>query len=289
MIYPSITKFKGYVELKDFRPPTKKRYVHYVWQLTKHHDRDPASLSEDQVRGYFLFLREEQHTSPSLMKGHKYALRCFYRDCLRMDNWTVFDEVRIAPVRTLPVILSRQEIAQLFSQVRQQRFAICLRLMYHCGLRVGEAVSLQVRDIRGRQQPPCLHIRDGKGGKDRYVPIAEAMVEELRQWWQTHRHPQLIFPAYGRGSQMGIDSVQEVFRQARLAAGITPPATPHTLRHSYATHLLEQGVSLIQIQKYLGHARLATTAIYLHLTAVSEARTQVALAALYQPSTNYRR
>jgi site-specific recombinase XerD len=140
-----------------------------------------------------------------------------------------------------------------------------------------------------------LHIRNAKGGKDRYVPLVPGLVEELRAWWRTHRNPKLVFPAPPRAQgpvvarplsqttePMSIASVQEVFRLARVASGIHPAATTPTLRHSYATHLLEEGVSLRQISSYLGHASLDTTAIYTHLTAVSEARTQVALATLYQ-------
>jgi site-specific recombinase XerD len=292
----SIKLFKQYVELRDYRRATKEHYVRYLWKLAEHFDRDPAELSEDQVRQYFLFLREELQASPAVLKGNKWALRCFYRECLKVTGWTVFDEVRIAQPKTLPVVLAREEVQRLLATVREPRFALCLRLMYYCGLRVSEAVSLQVRDIRPHQGSPHLHIRNGKGGKDRYVPLPAGLLEELRTWWRTHRHPQLIFPAPAQttGPVVPIDrsqslkamstaSVQEVFRLARQASGVNPEATSHTLRHSYATHLLEEGVSVRQISSYLGHESLDTTAIYVHLTAVSEARTHAALAVLYQP------
>jgi site-specific recombinase XerD len=295
--YPCITQFKQLVELKDYRPPTKEAYVRCLWRLAEHYDGDPAKLTEDQLRRYFLFLREEQQCSPSIMKMAKWALRCFYRECVKATGWSVFDELRIAEPKTMPVVLSRAEVQRVLDAVREARFAVCLRLMYHCGLRVGEAVSLGVRDIFGRQNPPRLHIRNAKGGKDRYVPLASAMVEELRAWWRTHRNPKLVFPSPAHPKEravlsrslsqttepMSVASVQEVFRLARLASGIHPEATTHSLRHSYATHLLEEGVSLRQISSYLGHESLDTTAIYTHLTAMSEARTQQALAALYQP------
>jgi len=295
--YSSITQFKQYVELRDYRPSTKKEYVRCVWKLAEHFECDPAALCENQLREYFLFLRQELQCSCSVMKGVKWALRCFYHECVKATGWIVFDELRIAEPKTVPVVLSRAEVQTLLETVREARFAVCLRLMYHCGLRVGEAVSLEVKNILGRQSPPRLHIRNGKGGKDRYVPLAPAMVEELRAWWRTHRNPKLVFPAPPGPKQravvspplsrttepMSISSVQQVFRLARLASGIHPEATTHSLRHSYATHLLEEGVSLRQISSYLGHESLDTTAIYTHLTAMSEARTQVALATLYQP------
>jgi integrase/recombinase XerD len=293
----SILQFKQLVELKDYRPPTKEAYVRCLWRLAEHYDSDPAQLTEDQLRQYFLFLREEQQSSPSTMKMAKWALRCYYRECIKATGWTVFEDLRVAEPQTLPTVLSRQEVQQVLTVVREPRFAVCLRLMYYCGLRVGEAVALEVKDILGHQHPPCLHIRNGKGGKDRYVPLAPAMLKELREWWPTHRNPKLIFPSPPSSKEqrvvgqsmkqtsqpMSVASVQEVFRLARRASGIRPEATTHTLRHSYATHLLEEGVSLRQISSYLGHESLDTTAIYTHLTAISEARTQAALSALYQP------
>ena len=293
----SITQFKQLVELKDYRPPTKKEYVRWAWKLAEHFGCDPATLSENQLREFFLHLRQELQCSPSVMKGAKWALRCFYRESLKMTGWMVFDELRIAEPKTVPVVLSRAEVQKVLGVVREPRFAVCLRLMYYCGLRVGEAVSLEVGDILGRQSPPRLHIRNAKGGKDRYVPLALAMLKELRAWWRTHGNPKLLFPAPPSAKDravaslpmslstepMSVGSVQEVFRLARLASGIQAEATPHSLRHSYATHLLEEGVSLRQISSYLGHESLDTTAIYTHLTDISEARTQAALAALYQP------
>jgi integrase/recombinase XerD len=276
--HPSILKFKQLVELKDYRLPTKKEYVRCVWKLAEHFDGDPASLNENQVRQYFLFLRQELQASPSVMKGAKWALRCFYRECIKATGWTVFEDLRVAEPKSMPTVLSREEVQRLLGTVREARFATCLRLMYYCGLRISEAVSLEVKDILGRENPPRLHIRNAKGGKDRYVPLAAAMLAELREWWRTHRNPMSQTPV-----PMSTASVQEVFRLAQQTSGVHSRATPHTLRHSYATHLLEEGVSLRQISIYLGHESLDTTAIYTHLTAISEARTQAALRRLYQP------
>jgi integrase len=218
---------------------------------------------------------------------------------VKVQGWTVFQEVRIAEPEVLPIVLGRAEVQALLAVVREPRFRTCLRLMYHCGLRVGETVAIEVRDLHGKETPPRLHIRNGKGGKDRYVPVAPAMIQELRDWWIVHRHPKFLFPSPGRGwadrtlslsqtmtrsiAPMSVSSVQMAYRLARAASGVNSASTTHSLRHSYATHLLEEGVSLRQISQYLGHESLDTTAIYTHLTAISEARTQAALAALYQP------
>ena len=297
--YPSIAKFQQLVELKDYREPTKKEYVRYVRKLAEHVQCDPATLTENQVREYFLFLRQHKHYKRSPMKAAKYALRCVYVECLQITGWTVFREVRIAEPQVLPVVLARAEVQSLLQAVREPRFRACLRLMYHCGLRVGETVLIEVTDLHGRETPPRLHVRHGKGGKDRFVPLTPALVEELRQWWRTHRNPRFLFPSPGRGwadrtlslsesmahstAPMSVSSVQMAYRLARAASGVNTASTTHSLRHSYATHLLEEGVSLRQISQYLGHESLDTTVIYTHLTALSEARTQTALATLYQP------
>ncbi len=128
----------------------------------------------------------------------KWALRCFYRECLKVTGWTRFRGFADRrTTKTLPVVLSRVEVQRVLDCVREARFAVCLRLdVYTAGCAVGEAVSLGVKDILGAaKSPPCLHIRNAKGGKDRYVPVALAMVEELRAWWRTHRNPKLVFPS----------------------------------------------------------------------------------------------
>ncbi|MGD0094599.1 MAG: tyrosine-type recombinase/integrase [Planctomycetota bacterium] len=297
--YASIHQFQQLVELKDYRPATKKEYIRYVCKLAEHFQCDPATLSENQIREYFLFLRQHKHYKHSPMKAAKYSLLCFFLDCVKVRGWTVFQEVRIAEPEVLPIVLARAEVAALLAAVTEPRFRTCLRLMYHCGLRVGEAVGIEVRDVHGQETPPRLHLRNGKGGKDRYVPLAVAMVAELRVWWRAHRNPVFLFPSPGRGwadrtlslsqamrrsiAPMSVSSVQMAYRLARAASGINPASTTHSLRHSYATHLLEEGVSLRQISQYLGHESLDTTVVYTHLTALSEAKTQAALAALYPP------
>ena len=193
--YPSITQFQQHVDLKDYRLPTKKEYVRNLRKLAEHFQCDPAKLTESQLREYFLFLRQHKGYKHSAMKAAKFALRCFYLECLKLATWTVFNEVRIAEPDVLPVVLSRTEVQALLGALTEARFRTCLRLMYHCGLRVGETVTLRVRDIHGRETPPRLHIRNGKGGKDRYVPIAPPMVQELRRWWLTHQNPEFLFPS----------------------------------------------------------------------------------------------
>jgi site-specific recombinase XerD len=171
-------------------------------------------------------------------------------------------------------------------------------LIYHTGLRVGEAVRIELRDLRETHTDhPRLHVRCGKGGKDRFVPLSAAMVTELRDWWKTHKHPTFLFPGPTTGwrergqpadaaaradTHLSVSAVQTTFRLARAASGLPAEATVHTLRHCYATHLLEEGVSLRLIAQYLGHVSLDTTVIYTHLTPLNEARTRAALEVLHR-------
>jgi len=294
LTYPCIQRFREHVQLKDLLPHTQRAYLRPVWQLANHCRQDPAELSEDQVRGFFLHLRQDRALGcPSLTRART-ALRWLYTECLQVGgSWKVFGEVRIKRSHKLPLVLNRQEVAQLLKTVRAPRFRVCLRLIYHCGLRVGEAVRLEVDDLQNtRTEAPYLRVRQGKGRKDRVVPLSPAMVSELRQWWQTHRDPRWLFPSPGRGRTQGTgvpaeramekSSVQMAFRlacrQCRAARGVCV----HTLRHCYATHLLEEGVGLRLIGQYLGHSSLDSTVIYTHLTAVSEAKARSALATLHQ-------
>jgi site-specific recombinase XerD len=295
---PSLAKFSAFVQLKDFRAPTKKEYVRYVRRLGDHYQCDPALLTEDQVRAYYLELRQVRKFGSSAMKVAKCALRAFFQDCLHITGWTVFQEVRIAPPKNLPMVLAREQVATLLQAVELPRYRTVLGLIYHTGLRVGEAVRIELRDLRDTHTDhPRLHVRCGKGGKDRFVPLSPTMLQELRDWWKTHRHPTFLFPGPTTGwweraqpadaaqravTHLSVSAVQNTFRLARATVGLSAEATVHTLRHCYATHLLEEGVSLRLISQYLGHASLETTLIYTHLTPLNEAKTRAALDVLHR-------
>lgn len=293
--YPSIQQFRQFVELRDYAPATKKEYVRYLRVAARHFGADPASATEEQLGAFFLQVRQTQRYSPSSLKLLKCSLRLFFRDLLhRGEHWRVFSDLRIRPAEVLPLVLSQEEVGRLLGCVRQERFRVCLTLIYHCGLRVGEAVSLEIRDIES--QRGLLRIRQAKGRKDRCVPIAPAMLEILRGYWRSHRHARWLFPAPGRDwrfepqelaarlrgatQHLSVSAVQLACRMARAQAGLRPEVHVHTLRHSYATHLLEEGVSLRHISEYLGHKSLDTTAVYLHLTVPNEAKARDAVGAL---------
>jgi site-specific recombinase XerD len=163
-------------------------------------------------------------------------------------------------------------VRRILGCIHRQRYRVCLSTIYACGLRVQEGVHLQVRDIDSDRMQ--VHVRHGKGAKDRYVPLPESTLKMLRQYWCTHRHALWLFPARTRAgvspstatTPMSVSGVQKTFKAALQESGVQKPATVHTLRHSYATHLLEAGVNLRLIQAYLGHNSPQTTAIYTHVT-----------------------
>jgi integrase len=188
-------------------------------------------------------------------------------------DWHIFNILKAQSERRLPAVLTRQEIDLIFENITTFHNYSFLSTVYSCGLRLQEALFLQVSDIDSERK--LIHIHRGKGAKDRYVPLPDSTLNLLRRYWVTHRNSKLIFPALGRGHNLGpssknpmaIDSVQGAFRRAKFKAGITKRrVSVHTLRHSYATHLLEAGVNIRVIQRYLGHTQLETTMVYLHLT-----------------------
>jgi integrase/recombinase XerD len=188
--------------------------------------------------------------------------------------------VRANPEFKLPVILSATEVRKILARVPLLDHRVGLITIYSCGLRLGEGLRLQVRDIDAERM--LLHIRGGKGNKDRYVPLPGRTLQLLRQQWKTHRHPTLIFPAKGHSGQgaatarepMCRTTLQRAFRLGLNASGVKKHAHIHTLRHSYATHLLEQGENLRQIQVNLGHSSPVATVIYTHLTTLCKTQHQ---------------
>lgn len=297
--YPSVVRFIGHVQLKAARPRTVEAYRMMIRLLARHAGQDPASLDEEAVRAFFLYLvRDRQYSSQSIRQARA-ALTAFYVEMLDLRDWKVFSTVKTKDLTKLPLVLTREEVATVLSHVREQRFAVPLRLIYLCGLRLSECLNIEVKDIK--RTGMRLHVREGKGGKDRMVPLPEAALHDLEQWWPWHKHPRFLFPAMGRSWKatqqrgkeerdrlqrlqmhtaehpMSDSALQNAWRIALAASGVDRRAHIHTLRHSYATHLLEEGVSLRYVSAYLGHARLEQTLVYAHLTAVSEAQTQAAV------------
>ena len=263
------------LQLRGLAERTQEAYTRAVGQLAAHYHKSPDQITEAELRQYFLFIKNVKHYSRNTMTVAICGIRFFYEQTLNRQ-WAIFGIVRPAPEKKLPVILSRAEVRQILGCIRLPRYQICLSTIYSCGLRLQEGTHLQVADIdSGRRM---IHVRHGKGAKDRYVPLPQRTLELLRQYWKTHRNPVLMFPAEGRDhidlqqatAPMSKSSVQDAFRASLKESGNNKRASVHTLRHSWATHLLEAGVNLRLIQEWLGHSSPATTSVYTHLTVKAE-------------------
>lgn len=263
------------MQLRGLAERTQESYVQAVRQLAGHYHKAPDQISEEELRQYFLFLKNVKHVARSTHTLALCGIKFFYEHTLRRE-WHTLEFARPAKEKKLPMVLSMQEVGQILSCVHYTRYRACLTTIYACGLRLLEGVSLQVKDIDGTRK--MVHVRHAKGGKDRYVPVPQAVLAILRGYWATHRNPTWLFPSVHSvyapqqtAQFMHETGVQKAFRAAVRESGIQKDATVHTLRHSYATHLLEAGVNLRVIQGYLGHNSPATTAIYTHLTSVVNA------------------
>jgi site-specific recombinase XerD len=264
-------RFLDDLQLHGFAVRTQESYMRAVRKLAYHYHKAPDKITEEELRQYFLYLKNDKKWSRASMTISICGIKFFYEHTLKQE-WATFNLVRPAPDKRLPTILSREEVRLILRKVRLLRYRTCLVTIYSCGLRLTEGTNLQVRDIDSSRL--LLHIHHGKGGKDPYVPLPATTLALLREYWKIHRNPTWIFPAPSRGNNkaavanrpMPYCNVQDAFRAALKASGINKRATVHTLRHSYATHFLEAGVNLRQIQENLGHNSPSTTALYTHLT-----------------------
>jgi integrase/recombinase XerD len=259
------------MQLRGYSERTQEMYVRAVRQLCKHYKKSPDLITEEELRDYFLHNKNVRKWSRTASTIAICGIKFFFTYTLKKE-WTTFQLVRPPKEKTLPSILSRQEVRRIFKQVRFDRHLICLIAIYSLGLRLQEGTHLQVSNIDSDRM--FVHIHRGKGNKDRYVPLPKRTLERLREFWKTHRNPVLLFPAPGRGGigmpttvkPMPKSSIQIAFRKAKISAGVHKPVSVHHLRHSYAVHLLEAGVDIRLIQEYLGHNDPRTTLIYTRLT-----------------------
>jgi site-specific recombinase XerD len=263
------------MQLRGLSEGTQEAYVTVVKQLAEHYGKSPDRISEEELRNYFLYLKNDKGIATSTFIVAVCGIKFLYQRTLRRE-WPTFDLVRASREKKLPVVLSIAEVRRILNCIRRPQYRVCLSTIYACGLRVREGVHLQVGNIDSEQM--VVHVRHGKRSKDRYVPLPTWTLEMLRRHWLTHRHPVWLFPERLRTGEpptaatrpMTARGVQHCFKAALQDSGVQKEATVHTLRHSYATHLLEAGVSLRLIQAYLGHSSIQTTSIYTHLTRKTE-------------------
>ncbi|CAG19747.1 tyrosine-type recombinase/integrase [Photobacterium profundum] len=249
------------------RPATIDAYSRAVRRISQFFDRCPDAMTTADLKQYFASLIQTH--SWSTVKLDRNGLQFFYRHTLEKE-WQWLDIVKPPQSKKLPDIITAQQVALLISMTKQKRYQIFFLTLYTMGLRLGEGLSLTVHDID--QHTMQVHIRDGKGGKDRLVPVPQRTLNALRAHWLTHRHPRLIFPGKGCNTDNPMDrgGVQKAMKLVLKDCGINKPISPHSLRHCFATHLLEQGLDLRSLQILLGHASLNTTARYTRMTQIKQ-------------------
>lgn len=247
------------MELRNFAPYTVTLYVDNVARFARHFGKSPELLGREHVRQYLVYLVEERKLAWGTYNQALAALRYLYRWVLQRGE-VVVDIRGPKRVRHLPEVLSVDEVSRFFAAVVSYKHRMALMTAYSAGLRISEVVNLQVNDIdRARM---VIHVREGKGGKDRYTILSPVLLEMLRHYCWAVRPVSYLFPGRSPDKPISDSQVQRACREARAVAGIDKEISPHTFRHSFATHLLEAGTDLRVIQALLGHSSPQTTALY---------------------------
>ncbi len=257
--------------LRNFTPKTIQAYVRCVARFARYFHRSPERLGPEEVRAYLLYLLQERKASMSYYNQTRCALRFFYRVTLGRDDVLA----SIVPARqpqTLPVVLSADEVAWFFAAIGNFKHRAILITAYAAGLRVSEVARLRVEDIDSQRM--VIRVRQGKGQKDRYVMLSPRLLEILRTYWKAERPRGFLFPGATPDQPIAVNSVHKACARAAGYAKLGKHVTVHTLRHSFATHLLEAGTDLRTIQVLLGHRSFNTTARYVHVAIASMASTR---------------
>lgn len=251
--------------LRGMATRTQESYLRAVAGLARYYGRSPDQLNSDQVQGYLLHLLRERRLARSSVNQYGCAFRFLYGQVLGLDGEVFQIPLAAAPQR-LPEILGRGEIAALLGCAPHLKARALLSSAYALGLRVSELCALRPEHIDSAADRMCVHVVQGKGARDRYVPLSADVLDLLRSYWRAEHPLNWLFPARRDATRaLDIKSAQRWYYLARDAAGITKRGGIHTLRHCYATHLLEAGVDLHCLSQWLGHGYLSTTARYLHL------------------------
>jgi site-specific recombinase XerD len=250
------------LRLRNYSPRTVACYVAAIAHFARHFGQSPDRLGADAVRSYQLHLLQ-QRASWSRFNQTVCALRFFYGITLGRPEVVAMVPYGKRP-QTLPAVLSRAEVLRLFAAVPEGRNRTLLRTTYACGLPAGEVVHLRVTDIDSQRM--VVVVRQGKGQKDRLVPLSPVLLEELRAYWRLARPRDWLFPGQGTSGHLHVGGVQRMLTRLVRPLGLGKRVSLHTLRHSYATHLLEAGVDVVTLQRLLGHRDLQTTSRYLHVS-----------------------
>lgn len=251
------------MKLRRFSPKTITCYLACMKGVAKHFRKSPAELGDEEIRAYLHYLMEERKASQSVLVQTYSALKFFFENTLQ-KQWNAIRIPRCKQRRKLPGVLTREEVESILSATKNLKHRAILMTLYSAGLRIGEVTRLKVSDIESGRM--MIRVNEGKGLKDRYTLLGERNLEMLRRYWKAYRPLEWLFPGRNASDPVSISAIQRVFKTSLAKAGIKKKASVHTLRHCFATHLLESGTDLYYIQRLLGHKSAGTTSVYLHIT-----------------------
>ncbi len=274
---PLRQRFTEDMQLRGLAPTTQRSYLHYVADFARFYNTSPEHLDLEAVRQYELYLLHEKKLSPESINSLVSSVQFLYLTTLEMP-WGKECFPRVRRAYKLPVVLSPEEVGQFFDSVPSLKYRAALMTCYGAGLRISEAVSLKVSDIDSQRM--LLRVEEGKGGKDRYVMLSPRLLAVLRCYWRAARPKEYLFPSWRQGRHLTSGALSTACREASQRCGLVKRVTAHTLRHSFATHLLENGADTRIIQVLLGHSRIDTTARYTRVSAHVVAGTPSPLDAL---------
>ncbi len=256
-------QMKDDIELKGLSIHTQRSYLLQVNQFIRHFGKSPRQLGEKEIKAYLLYLIREKKSSTGTVNQCYHALKFLYETTL--NRYRVMARItRLKSIKQLPVVLDKEEVESLFSVLKNIKHRAILMLIYSSGLRLMEAAQLKVTDVDSKRM--LIRIKQGKGSKDRNTILSKAALKALREYWSQYRPKEWLFEGRFPDRPISGRAIHRVMIKAKKLAGITKPATVHTLRHSFATHLLEAGTELYHIQLLLGHSSINTTTIYLHVS-----------------------
>lgn len=251
------------MKLREFASKTQSAYLYAVIGLVKHYQKPPTSITHQEVEDYILYLRESLGRSWNTCNVAISGIKFLYNVTMK-DGGLVWKMPERKTLKKLPVILSQEEVERIVYAHTNIKHRAMLLITYSGGLRAGEVVRLKVSDIDGKRM--MIRVTQGKGGKDRYTILSRTCLEELRDYYRAYKPIDWLFPAPNRQKHLSVCTLSRIFKKAKKNSGITKDGTVHSLRHAFATHLLEAGCDIRIIQKLLGHKSIQTTSIYTHVT-----------------------
>jgi site-specific recombinase XerD len=255
------------LQLKGITPRTQHNYLREADNLEQYFGKSPEELQESEIKNYLLHLLNDKKVSEGTFRFYVAALKALYRTLNR--EWLVENICYPKRKKTLPVVLDLSEVEALFAVTENIKHKAILMIIYSSGLRISEAANLKITDIDSKRM--MVRVQQGKGSKDRYTILSQTALEQLRQYWRQYRPKEWLFEG-SNDTHLSITSIWQIFHDAKKRAGITKPVSPHSLRHSFATHLVEAGTSLHHVQLLLGHRSPTTTTVYLHVSRLNLAQ-----------------